>query len=530
MNLVFSNINIFEDITDDELLTKVCKKNKLNKSEIISWHIIKKSIDARDKENVHYNYSIEIFFDEDEANSNEENLLEVYNVKRFEKSPVVVGAGPAGLFAAYTLALNGANPILIEQGKKVEDRQKDVDNFINNGELIPTSNIQFGEGGAGTFSDGKLTTGVNNVLNRTVLETFVKFGAPNQILYLNKPHMGTDNLIKIVRNMREEIIRLGGKVLFETKVIGFEYENTVADAEIKEDDVLNKSLKAVVLSNGEKIETNNVILAIGHSARDTFETLYKDGTKMEPKAFSVGVRIEHKQKMINESQYGTRTKLRLPPAEYKLVYHAEDGRTCYSFCMCPGGTVMASSSEEGTIVTNGMSKFARDGENANSAVLVNVIPSDYYKSTPLDGIYFQKNLEEKAFNLGGKNYFAPIQRVGDFLNNVKTEKIGEIKPTYRPGVTLSNLNEILPDFVSKTLKEGIVYFDSKLKGFASPDAIMTGVETRSSSPLKILRNEKFESNINGIYPCGEGAGYAGGIMTAAMDGIKVAKSILTKKD
>ena len=530
--MIFSNINIFEDIADDELLTKVCKKNKLNKSEINSWHIIKKSIDARDKGNVHYNYSVEIFFDGEETKSNEENLLEVYNVKKFEKSPVVVGAGPAGLFAAYTLALNGAKPILVEQGKKVEDRQKDVDNFINNGKLIPTSNIQFGEGGAGTFSDGKLTTGVNNILNKTVLETFVKFGAPNQILYLSKPHMGTDNLVKIVRNMREEIIRLGGKVMFETKVVGFEYENTVVDVdtEIKEDDVLNKSLKAVALSNGEKIETNNVILAIGHSARDTFETLYKDGTKMEPKAFSVGVRIEHKQKMINESQYGAKTKLKLPPAEYKLVYHAKDGRTCYSFCMCPGGTVMASSSENGTIVTNGMSKFARDGENANSAVLVNVIPSDYYKSTPLDGIYFQKNLEEKAFNLGGKNYFAPIQRVGDFLNNAKTEKIGEIKPSYKPGVTLSNLNEILPDFVSKTLKEGIVYFDSKLKGFATPDAIMTGVETRSSSPLKIVRNENFESNINGIYPCGEGAGYAGGIMTAAMDGIKVAKSVLTKKD
>lgn len=530
IKLKFSNINVFEDITDDELLTKVCKKNKINKSQISSWHITKKSIDARDKSNVHYNYSVEVFLDGEESNLSEENLLKVENTKKFDKNPVVIGAGPAGLFATYTLALNGANPILIEQGKKVEDRQKDVDNFINSGELIPTSNIQFGEGGAGTFSDGKLTTGVNNVLNKTVLETFVKFGAPNQILYLNKPHMGTDNLVKIVRNMREEIIRLGGKVLFETKVIGFEYDDTTYNFESKKDDILNKSLKAVILSNGEKIETNNVILAIGHSARDTFEKLYQDGTKMEPKAFSVGVRIEHKQKMINESQYGTQTKLKLPPAEYKLVYHAENGRTCYSFCMCPGGTVMASSSEEGTIVTNGMSRFARDGENANSAILVNVVPSDYYKSTPLDGIYFQKDLEEKAFNLGGRNYFAPIQRVEDFLNNVKTEKIGEIMPSYKPGVTLSNLNEILPNFVSQTLKEGIVYFDTKLKGFANPDAIMTGVETRSSSPLKIVRNYDFESNINGIYPCGEGAGYAGGIMTAAMDGIKVAKSVLTKKD
>ena len=525
-----SNINVFEDITDDELLTKVCKKNKINKSQVTSWHITKKSIDARDKSNVHYNYSVEIFCGDEESNLSEENLLKVENTKKFDKNPVVIGAGPAGLFATYTLALNGAKPILVEQGKKVEDRQKDVDDFINNGKLIPTSNVQFGEGGAGTFSDGKLTTGVNNVLNKTVLETFVKFGAPDQILYLNKPHMGTDNLVKIVKNMREEIIRLGGKVLFETKVIGFEYDGISSNDEAEKDDVASKSLKAVILSSGEKIATDNVILAVGHSARDTFETLYKDGAQMEPKAFSVGVRIEHKQKMINESQYGTQTKLKLPPAEYKLVYHAESGRTCYSFCMCPGGTVMASSSEDGTIVTNGMSRFAREGENANSAILVNVVPSDYYKSTPLDGIYFQKDLEEKAFNFGGRNYFAPIQRVEDFLNNIKTEKIGEITPSYKPGVTLSNLNEILPDFVSQTLKEGIVYFDTKLKGFATPDAIMTGVETRSSSPLKINRNEEFESNIDGIYPCGEGAGYAGGIMTAAMDGIKVAKSILTKKD
>ena len=293
IKLKISNINVFEDITDDELLTKVCKKNKINKSQVTSWYITKKSIDARDKSNVHYNYSVEILCSDEERNLNEENLLKVENIKKFDKSPIVIGAGPAGLFAAYTLALNGAKPILVEQGKKVEDRQKDVDDFINNGKLIPTSNVQFGEGGAGTFSDGKLTTGVNNVLNKTVLETFVKFGAPNQILYLNKPHMGTDNLVKIVRNMREEIIRLGGKVLFETKVIGFEYDDTTYNFESKKDDILNKSLKAVILSNGEKIETNNVILAVGHSARDTFETLYKDGAQMEPKAFSVGVRIEH---------------------------------------------------------------------------------------------------------------------------------------------------------------------------------------------------------------------------------------------
>ena len=514
-----SNIKVFEDITEEELLNRVCKKNKIDKSKIVSWNIFKKSIDARDKSNVHYNYTVDIFLEGDKVEK--VDLLKINNPVQFHKRPVVIGTGPAGLFAAYTLALNGANPIVIEQGKCVEDRQKDVEEFINNGKLCVTSNVQFGEGGAGTFSDGKLTTGVNNPLNKTVLETFVKFGAPEQIMYVNKPHIGTDNLIHVVRNMREEIKRLGAEVLFETKVVGFEFEENRN----------TKKLVAILLANGKRVETDTVILAIGHSARDTFEKLYSEGVKMEAKSFSVGVRIEHKQSMINESQYGNKTKLKLPPAEYKLVYHAEDGRTCYTFCMCPGGTVMASSSEEGTIVTNGMSKYARDGENANSAVLVNVTPKDFIngKATenPLAGMYFQKELEEKAFGLGGRNYYAPIQRVEDFLNGVKSDKIGEIKPTYRPGVTLSDLNEILPEFVSKTLKEGILYFDKKLKGFAEPDAIMTGVETRSSSPVKIIRDENLESNYKGLYPCGEGAGYAGGIMTAAMDGIKVAKGILT---
>ena len=382
-------------------------------------------------------------------------------------------------------------------------------------------------------------------------------------MYVNKPHIGTDNLINVVRNMREEIKKLGGEVLFETKVVDFVFNENLIAKNICNQDVQEniekinneKQLVAVLLSNDKKIETDTVVLAIGHSARDTFERLYEKGIYMEPKSFSVGVRIEHKQSMINESQYGNKTKLKLPPAEYKLVYHGENDRTCYTFCMCPGGTVMASSSEEGTIVTNGMSKFLRDGENANSAVLVNVTPDDFssninmedyesvsssdnikenldteinkkFKIHPLKGMYFQKELEEKAFILGGKNYYAPIQRVEDFLNGVKSEKIGKIKPTYMPGVTLSDLNEILPDFVSKTLKEGIVYFDKKLKGFAEPDSIMTGLETRSSSPVKIIRDETMQSNYKGLYPCGEGAGYAGGIMTAAMDGIKVAKEIL----
>lgn len=520
-----AEIKIFEDICDEEVVKRACKKNKIDLTQLADWRIVKKSIDARDKSRVHYHYTVDLFLEKEEKMPVEDLFL-VGDAKLFAKRPVVIGAGPAGLFAAYTLALNGAKPILIEQGKCVEKRKKDVEQFRMTGKLDPSSNVQFGEGGAGTFSDGKLTTGVNNPLNETVLKTFVKFGAPSQILYLNKPHIGTDYLVSVVKNMREAIKQLGAEVLFETKVVDFELEEKGQQ----------KKLVALLLSDGTRLETEDVVLAIGHSARDTFETLYQKGVKMEAKSFSVGVRIEHKQEMINHSQYGTQTKLKLPPAEYKLVYHAEDGRTCYTFCMCPGGVVMASSSEEGTIVTNGMSQFLRDGENANSAVLVNVTPEDFKNYTasksaspsPLSGMYFQKELEEKAFQFGGKNYFAPVQRVEDFLHGVRSQKIGEIKPTYQPGVTLSDLNEILPDFVSKTLKEGILYFDTKLKGFATPDAIMTGVETRSSSPVRICRSEELESSVQGCYPCGEGAGYAGGIMTAAMDGIKVAKEVLKK--
>ena len=432
--------------------------------------------------------------------------------RKSSKRPVIIGAGPAGLFSALTLAQNGIKPIIIEQGKTVDERKKDVEEFQKTGKLNTLSNVQFGEGGAGTFSDGKLTSGIHNPLCKIVLKEFYNFGAPEQILYINKPHIGTDNLINIIRNMRNEIIKLGGEFLFNEKVTDFEFENS----------------KVTAVICGKRIETDTVILAIGHSARSTFEKLYEKGVKMEKKNFSIGVRIEHKQSMINKSQYGEITKLKLPPAEYKMAYHGEN-RSCYTFCMCPGGTVIASSSEPETIVTNGMSVYARNGENANSAVLVNVTPNDFKGESPLEGMYFQKDLEQKAFKLGGSNYNAPIQRFEDFENNVKSTHIGEIKPTYKPGVTLSNLNEILPDFISKTLIEGIKYFDKSIKGFAHPDAILTGVETRSSSPVQITRNENKQSNIKGLYPCGEGAGYAGGIMSAAVDGIKCAIAVLTQE-
>ena len=324
------------------------------------------------------------------------------------KKSVVVGAGPAGLFAALTFIKNNIKPIIIEQGKTVEERQQDVDNFMNNRVLNTFSNIQFGEGGAGTFSDGKLTTGINSPLCSTVLKTFVDFGAPKEILYLNKPHIGTDNLINIIRNIRNYIIENGGKFYFNTKLIDFNFKNNKIHSILTEN---------VITKEHKEFFTDKLILAIGHSSRDTFKKIYQKGIIVEPKNFSVGVRIEHKQEMINKSQYGTITKLKLPPAEYKLAYHSSSGRSCYSFCMCPGGTVMASSSDENTIVTNGMSRFARDGINANSALLVNVTPNDFPSTSPLAGIDFQENLEEKAFVLGGSNYNAPIQKVSDFLNN-----------------------------------------------------------------------------------------------------------------
>ncbi len=520
-----SNIKIYEDISDEEVFNLVVKKYKILTENVREWHISKKSIDARKKDDVHYSYSIDIDI------KNEDKFLKYKNISKIKDTaipeiqlnmnksikPVIIGAGPAGLFAALTFVQNGYKPIIVEQGQSVEERKKSVDLFINNGILNTNSNVQFGEGGAGTFSDGKLTSGISSPYCKKVLKEFVNFGAPEQILYLTKPHIGTDNLINIIKNMREYIISCGGQFLFNTKFIDFETVNN----SVSKISVLHLDNNCI-----ETIETNVLILAIGHSSRETFKKIHEKGLLLEPKNFSVGVRIEHLQSEINKAQYGTITKLKLPPADYKLAYHSPSGRSCYTFCMCPGGVVMPSSSEQNSIVTNGMSYFARDGENANSAVLVNVMPSDFSTNNPLAGIDFQKDLEEKAFTLGGSNYFAPVQRFEDFYNNVKSKFIGCVKPSYKPGFTLANLNDIMPDFVSSTLKEGIKYFDTKLHGFSNPDSILTGMETRSSSPVRILRDENLVSNINGIYPCGEGAGYAGGIMSAAVDGIKCASAAI----
>ena len=513
-----TDIKVFDNISDEEAFILACKKSKIKVDEVKSWKVTKKSVDARDKGNVHFSYSFEIIKN-GEKEPVKEDLFEVKNKKILEKRPVVIGMGPAGLFSAYTLAINGFNPIVLEQGKSIEDRQKDVDDFINNRKLNTKSNIQFGEGGAGTFSDGKLTTNINSPLNSAVIDTFIKFGAPKEIEYLTKPHLGTDNLRHIIKSMREEIIRLGGTVRFNAKVTDFDIF----------DDGNNKKIKAVVLESGERIECDDVILAVGHSARDTFEKLLERKVKMEPKPFSIGVRIEHKQSMINESQYGKKTKLKLPPAEYKLVYHGDNKRSLYTFCMCPGGYVMASSSEEGTIVTNGMSYYKRDGENANSALLVNINPEDYMKDdNPLNGMYFQKELEKKAFKIAGENYNAPCESVGNYLKLNDDKNDNSVKPTYKPNVTYCSLHDIFPNYINETLEKGLLYFDTKIKGFASKDALMTAIESRSSSPVRITRDEMMNSNVIGIHPCGEGAGYAGGIMTSAIDGIKVAKAIVTK--
>ena len=528
IKLKIDNIKIREDLRQVDIIKKACIKNKIDFNLVQDWQILKKSIDARNKNDIFYNYAVmlEVKKDIDKKHlsknvsiitDEEVSTNEIKVLRKSSRPPIIIGAGPAGLFCALTLIDNGIKPIIVEQGKEVNKREQDVNLFFKEGILNTSSNVQFGEGGAGTFSDGKLTTNLHTPLCKKVIDEFIKFGAPDQIAYINKPHIGTDNLVKIVANMRNYIIQNGGKFLFSTKAVDFTTKE-------------NKINSLICIQDGQALEldTDTVILAIGHSSRDMFKTLYKKNVNIEQKNFSVGVRIEHKQEMINKAQYGTNTKLKLPPAEYKLAYHGEN-HSCYTFCMCPGGKVVASSSEENTIVTNGMSKFARDEENANSAILVNVTPNDLNSSDPLAGMYFQKELEEKAFTLGGKNYYAPIQRVEDFLNNKKSTFIGEVKPSYKPGVTLSNLQEILPDFVIKTLKEGIIYFDSKLKGFGLPDSILTGVETRSSSPITIKRNEELMSNIEGLYPCGEGAGYAGGIVSAAVDGIKVGRAILQKE-
>ncbi len=517
--LKISNIKISvkNKITDELLAEKCCKILKCKK--INSVRLVKKSIDARDKSDVQYILSVEVDVE------NENRYLKLKNVskaKSFEyhivrdnklkNRPVVIGFGPAGMLAGLTLARAGAKPLIFERGYAVEDRQKAIDKFWETGILDTKSNVQFGEGGAGTFSDGKLTTGIKNIRCQYVLRELVKFGAPYEILYEAKPHIGTDKLVDVVRNIRKEIISLGGEIYFNSNVSNINIEKG--------------RVRAVVVNNNEYV-TDNVILAIGHSARDTFEMLYKKGVNIIQKPFAMGVRIEHKQDMINRTQYGDFAKY-LPAADYKLVTHLPNGRSAYTFCMCPGGVVVAAASEENRVVTNGMSYYLRDKENANSALLIGINTEDFGSDYVLAGVEMQRKLEGNAFVAGGSNYNAPVQKVGDFLKNVATTNVGSVLPSYKPGVKYTDIRQIFPDFMNESFVLALNEMDKRIKGFACDDAIMTAVESRSSSPVRITRGENcMSTNVEGLYPCGEGCGYAGGIMSAAVDGVRCAEAVLS---
>ncbi len=519
-----NNIKLSLTENTDNLIPKIAEILSVSVSDITECKLVKKAVDARKKNDVHYVCSVNITAkNEKKILTKNKNVTEITQksytyptvTANTDVRPVVVGFGPAGMFCALALAECGFRPIVIERGSEVDKRVRDIEIFKLHAKLNPNSNVQFGEGGAGTFSDGKLTTGIKDIRCRKVLEDFVRFGAPDEILYLAKPHIGTDKLRLIVKNIRNEIIRLGGEVHFDTQVADIICESGVLSALVTEKDGIKT-----------EIATNKAVFAIGHSARDTFEMLYRHGVNMEQKPFSVGARIEHSQEMINKSQYGKFYKL-LGAADYKLSGHFPNGRSAYTFCMCPGGTVVGAASELGGVVTNGMSNFARDEKNANSALLVGVNPSDYGSDSPLAGIEFQRKIERAAFKAGGENYNAPCQLVGDFLADRPSAHLGDIEPSYRPGVTLGDLRECLPNYVTQTMKMALIEMDRHLNGFASHDAVLTGTETRSSSPVRILRDSRImQCNIAGVYPCGEGAGYAGGIMSAGVDGIKCAEKVM----
>lgn len=501
----------------DNIKRKCAKKLKINEDKIKNIKINKESIDARYKDNICYVYEVDIEVDNENKYLNKSiDIIKTPNERyKFNKNGninlknriVIVGSGPAGLLCAYMLSSNGYPITLIERGEKVEDRIKSVEEFWKNNNLNLNSNVQFGEGGAGTFSDGKLNTLIKDKFFRQkkVFEIFVECGAPKEIMYENKPHIGTDKLRIVVKNMRDRILKYGGVI---------RYNACLTDIIVE-----NNKLTNIEINNKEIIQTNVLVLAIGHSARDTFNMLYQKKLNIVSKPFAVGIRIMHPQKMIDKSQYGDTS---LTKASYKLTYQTKNKRGVYTFCMCPGGYVVNASSENNRLAINGMSNYARNTSNANSAVIVTVSSSDFGKQ-PLDGIYFQQDLEEKAYKLG--NGKIPIQLYGDFKKNKKTTSLGNVEPIFKGHYEFSNINEILPNYVVESLIEGIDYFGKKIKGYDRKDAIISAIESRTSSPIRIIRDESFESNIKGIYPCGEGAGYAGGITSAAVDGIKVAEAI-----
>ena len=516
-----SNIKYPVQLPEEKLPDFVTKKYKLKG--VKSFRIVKQSIDARKKDDIHYVYTVDIGAENENKAIKQIKGASLVNDRRYKfpngippsKPVVIAGFGPAGMMCAYMLARHGAKVIVLERGQDVDTRIKDVERLRNEGKLNPESNVQFGEGGAGTFSDGKLTTGVNDPRTGFILEQFAKHGAPYEITYRAKPHIGTDRLRGMVKSFREDIIRHHGEVRFGARLCGI----------ITEEGRLT-GVKVSAAAGDYEIETDTLVIAAGHSARDTFEMLRDAGIAMERKVFAIGARIEHKQELISRSQYGDMLRF-LPAADYKLSVKTSNGRTVYTFCMCPGGEVVASASEPGGVVTNGMSCFARDGENANSALLVNVTPEDLPGEDVLEGCRFQREIEEKAYDMGGRNYTAPAQTVGDFLRHNGAE--AEVTPSYKPGIRMCSLDNLLPGFVTEAMREALPEMDRKIKGFAADGALLTAPETRSSSPVRIIRDEKTkQSSIYGIYPCGEGAGYAGGIMTAAIDGIKTAEAIVER--
>jgi uncharacterized protein len=569
MTIRITDIQLALDHNDQALHEAACRELQVKPVELLSLSVFRRGFDARKKSSIHFIYSIDVEV------ADEASVLKTYqarmalqppNAKRtigptpdmrykfvaqapsrqFTR-PVVIGTGPCGLFAALTLAQMGFKPLVLERGKIVRERTKDTWNFWRKSQLKSTSNVQFGEGGAGTFSDGKLWSQVKDphFHGRKVLEDMVRAGAPDEIMYVSKPHVGTFRLVKVVEFLREEIVKLGGEFRFSHQVVGLDFDTS------KNPHAPQKKLTAITVEHSEGtdvIQAEHVVLAIGHSARDTFQMLFDEGVYVEAKPFSVGFRIEHPQSIIDQARFGSFAgNPHLGAADYKLVHHAKNGRSVYSFCMCPGGTVVAATSEEGRVVTNGMSQYSRNERNANAGIVVGINPGDFDYSPngiplvpaaerghALAGIAFQRALESQAFVLGGSNYQAPGQRVGDFLKGAPSKALGLVEPSYKPGVFLTNLADpnqpSLPMYAIRAIQEALPAFAKQIPGFDMPDALLTGVETRTSAPIRIKREDSgsraYQSmNVNGLYPAGEGAGYAGGIMSAAIDGIKVAEAV-----
>ncbi|GAL16427.1 NAD(FAD)-utilizing dehydrogenase sll0175 homolog [Vibrio astriarenae] len=516
------------DHEEGAILDAIANKLGIAAEEVLSFNMFKRGYDARKKTKILLIYTLDVVVDNEaellEQFANDPHVRETPDMEykfvakapeNLTERPVVIGFGPCGLFAALVLAQMGFKPIVLERGKEVRERTKDTFGFWRKRALNPESNVQFGEGGAGTFSDGKLYSQVKDPKHygRKVIEEFVASGAPEEIRYVSKPHIGTFKLVTMIEKMRAKIIELGGEIRFSTRVDDIHMEDG--------------QITGLTLSNGEEIKSRHVVLAVGHSARDTFEMLHERGVYMEAKPFSVGFRVEHKQSVIDEARFGPNAgNPILGAADYKLVHHCKNGRTVYSFCMCPGGTVVAATSEEGQVVTNGMSQYSRAERNANSAIVVGISPETDYPGDVLAGIRLQRELEKGAYVLGGENYDAPAQKIGDFLKGSDPSALGDVEPSFTPGIKLTDLSKALPDFAIEAIREAIPAFDKKIKGFADADGLLTGVETRTSSPVSIKRGKDYQSvNLKGFFPAGEGAGYAGGILSAGIDGIKVAEAL-----